>query len=247
MSGPNEDVARAVLRAHVGRELRFEYVVPGGLVRADAIAVSLESLDGYEIKTAVDSHKRLARQVQGYQRYFDRCWLFTAPKHADVDLPPWWGLVVFDAEPFPALSWAPGWTHEEHEVYHRRFIEVVANAEVTVLREASQSPEQEPRALWATMWAGEARAVLAALGDGHRSAWHFERAIGRLSLDQLRTLARWTLVNRDPRLYPFSKKRAISWASQVSALLGLGWEPPAPPEEPEKTEPQLSLFAGVSS
>ena len=87
MSGANEFVARAVLKAHVGRSLRYEYVVPGSGVRADAIDVTLSSLDGWEIKTAVDSTKRLAGQVHGYQQYFDRCWLFAAPKHATVELP----------------------------------------------------------------------------------------------------------------------------------------------------------------
>jgi hypothetical protein len=240
MSGPNEVVAQAVLKAHLGRVLRYEYVVPGSLVRADAIDVSLESLDGWEIKTAVDSTKRLAGQVHGYQRYFDRCWLLAAPGHAKVELPPWWGLVSFEAERFPEYDWRNG--PDGYAEYQQRLQEVVQTATVTVVREASPNPRQEERPLWDALWAGEARAVLAVLfGNYPRSAWHYDRIIGRLSIEQLRTLARWTLVNRDPSQYPFTKARMRLWTAQVAELLGLDWQPPA--SDPEA--PQPSLFEGV--
>jgi hypothetical protein len=235
VSGPNEFVARAVLKAHLGRALRYEYVVPGGLIRADAIDATLESVDGWEIKTAVDSTKRLAGQVFGYQRYFDRCWLFAAPKRAEVELPSWWGLVVFEAEPLADYDWSNG--VDGYSEYQSRLQEVAATASVTVVREAYANPLQEARPLWETMWAGEARAVLAALGDYPRSAWHYDRIIGRLSLEQLQTLARWTLVNRDPSQYPFTKARMRLWTTQVAALLGLDWAPAPDPEAP-----QPSLF-----
>jgi len=242
MSGANEFVARAVLKAYLGRALRYEYVVPGSGVRADAIDVTLESIDGWEIKTAVDSVKRLAGQVQGYQQYFDRCWLFAAPKRAAVELPSWWGLVTFEAEAFPEFDWSGNY---DHAGYRSRFADVVAGATVTVVRDALPSPRQDARSLWATMWAGERKAVLVALDDHPSKHWQHERITSRLSVE----LARWTLVNRDPAQYPFSKARARWWAAQVAGLVGLEWAPPAPldPGADGVTEFQPSLFAEASA
>ena len=117
----NEDIAKAVLRRLVGHELRHEFDVPGAPVRADAVDISLEALVGWEIKTAQDTTKRLTGQVAGYDRFFDHCWLFTAPQHANVELPEWWGLAVFEAKPFAAFDWPPGWSHEQHEEWRRHW------------------------------------------------------------------------------------------------------------------------------
>ena len=138
--------------------------------------------------------------------------------------PEWWGLATFEAEAFPEFDWSGD---EDHAGYRARFADAVASATVAVVRDALPSPRQDVRSLWATMWAGERKAVLVALGEHPSKHWQHERITGRLTPAQLQALARWTLVNRDPTQYPFSKARARWWAAQVAGLLGLEWARPS--------------------
>ena len=226
--GVNEDIAKAVLRRLVGHELRYEFDVPGAPVRADAVDISLEALVGWEIKTAQDTTKRLTGQVAGYDRFFDHCWLFTAPQHANVELPEWWGLAVFEAKPFAAFDWPPGWSHEQHEEWQHRQAKVVAQATVTVIREAQPNPNQKAVAMWSALWAGERKALCTVLGVHRSHHWRFADVADKLNFDQWRLLARWAFVNRDPTEYPFSVAAEQKWAYRVAELLGL----PAPPPRP---------------
>jgi hypothetical protein len=61
-------------------------------------------LEGFEIKAGNDTMVRLSRQVQAYDRVFERSWTVTVQAHlAKVEalLPSWWGLLV--VEPGSAL------------------------------------------------------------------------------------------------------------------------------------------------
>jgi hypothetical protein len=93
---------RPVLEFSVGRR--------GRLGRADVADIQLNSLDGYEIKTAGDSLGRLPSQVQVYSLIFDRCWAVVAPNHLDrtmATVPGWWGVQVLDGQLQPVRPAQP--------------------------------------------------------------------------------------------------------------------------------------------
>ena len=86
------EVLAWIRRASRGRKLPVvtcEFSLNGTGIRAD-IALLQGSFYGIEIKSAADTLKRLARQMEGYARYFDRTVLVVAPKHLrhlnDIDL-----------------------------------------------------------------------------------------------------------------------------------------------------------------
>ncbi len=97
----SEFAIRQRLRAHLaapGRLLVDEVGILQGLVRADVVAVD-ELIHGYEIKAAGDSLARLARQIDGYGRVFDRASAVVAPAHLRgvlAALPAWWGVLAVD-------------------------------------------------------------------------------------------------------------------------------------------------------
>lgn len=67
--------------------------------RADIVAVSGDSLEAFEIKSAADDLRRLGRQVEAYSRIFDRCSAVVADHHlknVEVNIPAWWGLIGVD-------------------------------------------------------------------------------------------------------------------------------------------------------
>jgi hypothetical protein len=79
-------------------EAIYEFWVPRSNERADVALVG-SNIDGFEIKTARDSLRRLPRQVDAYTRVFDRCHAVLAHRHIDAALeilPAWWGVLVVD-------------------------------------------------------------------------------------------------------------------------------------------------------
>lgn len=72
-----------------------ELNLPGD-VRAD-VARAGSLLHGYELKSGLDTMKRLPRQADAYATVFDRCTVVTVDWHLDVVeemLPDFWGLIV---------------------------------------------------------------------------------------------------------------------------------------------------------
>lgn len=72
-----------------------EFAIPRPTARAD-LAVVNGSLVGYEIKSDVDSLARLAAQARSYSHVFDRVFLVTTTRRADVyaqKVPDWWGIL----------------------------------------------------------------------------------------------------------------------------------------------------------
>jgi hypothetical protein len=70
-----------------------------GQGRADVAAIGQRFIEGYEIKSAADSMRRLTTQVPAYGRIFDWCTLVTSRSHmahAARTLPPWWGLTLVE-------------------------------------------------------------------------------------------------------------------------------------------------------
>lgn len=70
-----------------------EWGIPNAVV--DVATISLDMINGYEIKSAADSVTRLATQAPAYDAVFDLCTLVTTDnhlRHAERTLPAWWGL-----------------------------------------------------------------------------------------------------------------------------------------------------------
>lgn len=78
-----------------------EFPIQFGVSIAD-IAVVNGRLEGFEIKSDVDSVRRLKDQVTSYGHVFDRVTIVTTERHrARVEnlVPQWWGLMVASGEP----------------------------------------------------------------------------------------------------------------------------------------------------
>jgi hypothetical protein len=124
----------AALRAEAkpGRIVLDELGILQGTVRADVVAVDY-LLRGFEIKSANDSRTRLARQVAGYNRVFDRATLVTEAGHlrgALPTIPDWWGVFVATPEG------------------------------LEVCRAPERNPEVEPRAVVELLWAEDVIGLL---------------------------------------------------------------------------------------
>ena len=72
-----------------------------GMVRADLIMITPGMLFGIEIKSDADSYVRLNKQVEYYDRYFDRNILVVGSSHgihAGEHIPDWWGIITVEAD-----------------------------------------------------------------------------------------------------------------------------------------------------
>lgn len=73
-----------------------------GGVRVDLAVLSPRVLHGFEVKSDVDTVRRLAAQVAGYSRVLDRCTVVAGAELLSKVLPltpPWWGLLVAHRRP----------------------------------------------------------------------------------------------------------------------------------------------------
>jgi hypothetical protein len=74
-----------------------EFGIAGGKARADIAVIMSHRLSGIEIKSDLDTIKRLANQSLHYTQFFDRCGIIIGHKfvnHALQVLPPEWEVVV---------------------------------------------------------------------------------------------------------------------------------------------------------
>src|SRR4051812_31334192 len=101
MTALRDNDIRAALRAFVdeprssGGVVIEELGLNKGSVRVD-LAVVNGIMHAYEIKSDVDSLRRLATQAEVYGKCFDRVSLVSGRKHfklASAAVPQWWGLV----------------------------------------------------------------------------------------------------------------------------------------------------------
>lgn len=112
-----------------------------GDVRVDLAAFSPRRLHGYEVKSDVDSVRRLVRQVAAYSKVLDRCTLVAGVEmaaRAGPLVPTWWGLVVV----------------------HRR----EAGLELDEIRRSTPNDAVEPLALAQLLWRDEALRLLRNVG-----------------------------------------------------------------------------------
>ncbi|MCR5591492.1 MAG: sce7726 family protein [Lachnospiraceae bacterium] len=94
-----------------------------GRSRADAVMITEDAIFGIEIKSDADTYARLARQVEDYDRYYDRNIVVVGSSHAlhiREHVPEHWGVITVELE------------GDEHDFYVLR--EPKENAEVTFRR-----------------------------------------------------------------------------------------------------------------
>lgn len=130
------------------REFRRQRVFRGsavavqelGLCRSDAIvdvAVINGSLNGFEIKSDVDTLRRLGKQALVYGEVLDRVTLVVGQQHlrtARAQIPKWWGLIAVRAG--------------------------TAGPSLHVVRSGRLNPGRRARALVELLWLDEARDLL---------------------------------------------------------------------------------------
>lgn len=93
-------LARRVAQQQHGREFLFvpEIEVWGGWPgRIDQVLITRRQLQGFEIKSDVDSLRRLPVQVRAYSPVLERAHLVTTIRHLDAAraiIPPWWGILI---------------------------------------------------------------------------------------------------------------------------------------------------------
>jgi hypothetical protein len=141
------------------------------------VAMFDDELVGFEIKSPVDSVRRLRRQALVYGMVLDRCWLVAAERHIEdalAVLPEWWGVLV-----------------------------VPEGEEVTfsLYREALPNPSIDPMGLAALMWREETLQALRDLGQARglsgANRWRLRgKLCGVLTTGELRSLVRRTVLAR---------------------------------------------------
>lgn len=187
-----ESLRQEVLAAVPRRaEAVYEFWVPRSNERAD-IAVIGTRMDGFEIKTDRDTLKRLPRQVEAYNRLFDRCTLVLAERHLDAALaivPGWWGVAMILADRVP-LSFR-------------------------LVRPASPNHGVDPETLVRLLWREEVRSVLSRFGAepdpraSRASMW--QQLLSLVDLDGLKHAVRKALLERDPSLARFPNRRSSAF------------------------------------
>jgi hypothetical protein len=148
-----------------------------GTARVD-VAVVNGSLSGFELKSDVDTLRRLPAQVETYGTVLDHVTLVVTERHlepASALVPDWWGVLVAKVE----------------------------NGQValTATRPPGANPAVDPAALAQLLWRDEALSVLThrGLDAGVRSKprWAlWERLAQSLELDELRDEVRAALKRR---------------------------------------------------
>lgn len=160
------------LASHPNTLIRHELGVYAGGRRVDVAAIN-GHLDGWEIKSDVDSLARLEGQIEAFSAVLDRSWLVTTDRHlskAQAMLPEWWGLMRASEARFGGVR-------------------------LTQLRRPRMSPGLDPMAVAQLLWRDEALEVLrlrgAATGLSGRARWYvWDRLASSMTLAELRATVR---------------------------------------------------------
>lgn len=158
--------------------IRNEFGVLGGRRRVDVVCVN-GHLDGWEIKSDVDTLRRLSGQAEAFSTVLDRATLVTTDRHlshAVETLPPWWGV-------------------------QRAQKTKTGQVRLTRVRRPRQSPTLDPMALAQLLWREEALVELRrrnlASGLAKQSRWYvWERLAESLTVQEMRCVVRSTLMAR---------------------------------------------------
>ena len=109
-----------------------------GEARADIVIVT-DRLTGYEIKSDVDTYKRLPGQIKEYDKYFQQNYLVAGEHHkktASEHIPPYWGIMCI--------------SKSENGV------------QIEIDREAGQNPKYSPKKQLGLLWRNELSNILKA-------------------------------------------------------------------------------------
>jgi hypothetical protein len=174
------ELHRRLRRRHEGAEkvrIVNEMSVAAGACRID-VAVINGRLEGFEIKSDVDSLARLPRQSAIYARVFDRLTVICTDRHLDqalATLPDWWGIEVAEFKD--------------------------GRARIMRKRSGRANPAIEPEAIAQLLWRAEALSALEELGVAQglrckprRVLWN--ALASALPRHQLRALVRDRLIAR---------------------------------------------------
>lgn len=180
----NDSDIRNVLRSQlnsaskVGMFVVEELGLCEGEVFVD-LAVIEHQLEGFEIKSDLDSLKRLERQSSAYSRVLSKASLVVTRKHLEAArdaVPDWWG--VFLAVPSGE------------------------SAKLKLVRRPRRNPSVDAQALAQLLWRDEALAQLELLGKARglfskprRALW--ERLVRELSIQQLQKIVCEQLKRRE--------------------------------------------------
>jgi hypothetical protein len=148
-----------------------------GTARVD-VAVVNGSLSGFELKSDVDTLRRLPAQVEAYGHVLDHVTLVVTSRHlepASALVPAWWGVLVADSES--------------------------DRVRLKEARPAGANPGLDPSAIAQLLWRDEALSILTHRGidAGVRSKprWAmWDRLAQSLELDDLRSEVRAALKRR---------------------------------------------------
>lgn len=154
-----------------------EFGIERGAARID-FAVIGSSLDGYELKSDLDSFARMHNQIHAYNRVFDSITLIAGPAFVEMAirvLPIWWGI------------WQA-----------RRLLD--GSLELTEVRSTSKNPGQDPYSVATLLWRDEAMAALVDQRDAPPAratrSELYDRMVVRMSLDSLRSCVTRKLAER---------------------------------------------------
>jgi hypothetical protein len=183
------DTLRQQVKARLGLAGTFdEFWVPRTNERADLAAIG-SHFWGFEIKTSHDTLNRLPRQVEAYNRLFDRCAIVVAERHLDAALamvPRWWGAAVVLDDRLALAFRVVRWPRPNLGVDPETLVRLLWREEVrSVLRTLDATPD--PRASRVAMW---------------------RDLLSICDLDVLKAAVRDALLARDPSSRRFAAKSA---------------------------------------
>jgi hypothetical protein len=184
---------RPILRSHLRKNacetdsvMLEELGLCRGRVRID-VAVVNGSFCGYEIKSDRDSLRRLAEQVEFYNKVLDQATLVVGERHireAVSMIPEWWGILCVD----PTYG-AP---------------------RLNSLRAVTKNPKRDPRALVELLWLENAIALLEAHGAARgikgkprRVVW--DRVCEHFQIDEIAAAVRAHLKTRATQKDPLPR------------------------------------------
>ena len=152
-----------------GQSLLTSLAVGSDAARID-LAVLSNSFHGYEIKSEVDSLRRLPRQIEAYSSVVDYATIVVAPKHSAAALdavPSWWGVITVFPRPNGEISF-------------------------DTARPGGMNPAVNARSLAQLMWRDQALRLLES--RGHARGWRgkekwriLDRICEVLSPDEIRS------------------------------------------------------------
>jgi len=145
-----------------------------GMNRIDVAVVGATDFYGFEIKSDVDSLKRLPSQAQAYSLVLDYSSLVVTARHCDeasTMIPQWWGLYLAEPDPFSG------------------------RVRIRCLRIPQRNPDIDLPSLLKTLWKDDCLELLALKGEpkGWKSSakWHLRKRLGEICrLDEVRNFSR---------------------------------------------------------